>query len=123
MNLWQTHIAGITKYERLYRAAERIGGGGGGGPGQIQKVGPHKMDCVRGVGGTPPGNFEMLHALKCVLGAPEAPFRACTRYIYTCKLLSSISGFRSKSTTYVHYLCQQHKSRLTSVESTAKPTP
>ena len=26
----------------------------------------------------PPGNFEILHALKCVLGAPEAPFRACT---------------------------------------------
>ena len=29
----------------MIRAAERIGGG----PGQIQKVGPHKMDCVKGV--------------------------------------------------------------------------
>ena len=51
-------------------------------------------------GGMAPGNLEILHALKCVLGAPDALFRACTQYIYTCKLLSSISGFRSKSTTY-----------------------
>ena len=43
----------------------------------------------------PPGNFESLHALKCVLGAPEALFHACTQYIYTCKLPSLISGFRS----------------------------
>ena len=50
--------------------------------------------------GTPPGDFEIVHALKCVLGAPEALFRACTQYIYTCKLSSSISGFRSKSTMY-----------------------
>ena len=70
------------------------------GPGQIQKVGPHKMDYVRGVWVMPPGNFEILHALKCVLGAPEAPFRASTQYIYTCKLPSSISCFRSKSATY-----------------------
>ena len=71
-----------------------------GGPGQIQKVGPHKVDCVRGSGGTFSGNFEILHALKCVLGAPEALFRACTQYIYTCKLPSSISSFRLKNTTY-----------------------
>ena len=71
-----------------------------GGPRQIQKVGPHKMDCVRRVWGHAPKNFENLHALKCVLGAPEALFHACTQYIYTCKLPSSISGFRSKSTTY-----------------------
>ena len=69
----------------------------GGAPGQMQKVGPHKMDCVRGSGGTPPGNFEILHAPKCVLGAPEALFRACTQYIYTCKFPSSISSFRSKT--------------------------
>ena len=25
----------------------------------------------------PPGNFEILHALKCILGAPEAPSHAC----------------------------------------------
>ena len=47
-----------------------------------------------------PRKFEMLHALKCVLGAPEVLFRACTQYIYICNLPSSISGFRSKSTTY-----------------------
>ena len=62
----------------------------------MQKLGPHTMDCVRGSG----GNFEILHVLKCVLGAPEALFRACTQYIYTCKLLCSISGFRSKSMMY-----------------------
>ena len=57
------------------------------------------MDCVRGSGGMSPGNFAILHALKCVLGTPEALFRACTQYIYTCKLPSSISSFRSKSAT------------------------
>ena len=61
----------------------------------MQKVGPHKMDCVRrGLGARPQ---EILHALKCVLGAPESLFRAHTQHIYTCKLPSSISGFRSKS--------------------------
>ena len=65
-----------------------------------EKWGPTEW-IVRGVwGGTPPGNFEILHALKCVLGAPEALFRACTQYIYTCKLPSSISGFRWKNTTH-----------------------
>ena len=50
-------------------------------------------------GGAPLGNFEILHALKCVLGALEALFRACIQHIYTCKLPFSISGFRSKSTS------------------------
>ena len=54
------------------------------------KVGPHKMGCGRGAGGMPPGNFEILHALKCVLGASEALYCACLQYIYTCKLLSLI---------------------------------
>ena len=27
---------------------------------------------VRGAGATPPGNVEILHALKCVLGTSEA---------------------------------------------------
>ena len=55
-----------------------------GGQGQMQKVGPHKMDCVGGggAGGTPPGNFEILHALKCVLGAPEAFFVHAHSNIY-----------------------------------------
>ena len=30
---------------------------GGGGLGQIQKVGPHKIDCVRGVWGHAPRKF------------------------------------------------------------------
>ena len=38
-------------------------------------------ECVGGSGGTPAGNFEILHALKCVLGAIEALFRAWTQYI------------------------------------------
>ena len=69
------------------------------------------MDFVRGSGDMPPGNFEILHALKCVLGAPEALFCACTQYIYTCKLPSSISGFRLKSATYGALgsgLCSSH---------------
>ena len=49
-----------------------------------------------GSGGTPPENFGILHALKCVMGASEAPFCACIKYIHTCKLPSSFSGFRSK---------------------------
>ena len=49
------------------------------GPGQIQKVGPIRG----GSGGTPPGNFAILHALKCVLGASEAPFRACIHTAHT----------------------------------------
>ena len=53
-------------------------------PRQIQKLEPHKMNCVRGVWGHAPGNFEILHALKCVLGAPEALFHTCTQNIYTC---------------------------------------
>ena len=47
-----------------------------------------------------PDRFEILHALKCVLGASEVPFRACIQYIPTCQLPSLFSGFRSKSTTY-----------------------
>ena len=51
----------------------------------------------RGLGRMPPINFEILHALKCVLGASEVPFH---EYIYTSQLPSSFSRFRSKSTTY-----------------------
>ena len=70
------------------------GGGGGGGRANTKSGAPQNGLCEGGSGGMPPGNFEILHALKCVLGASEAPFRACTWYIYTCKLPSSISGFR-----------------------------
>ena len=47
----------------------------------------------------PPGNVEILHALKCVLGASEAPFQACIQFINTYQLTSLFSGFRLKSTT------------------------
>ena len=77
--------------------------------GQIQKVGPHNIDCGKGVWGLAPRNVEILCALKFILGASEALFCACTQYIYTCKLPSSISGFRSKSTT-----CRALASRLRS---------
>ena len=47
-----------------------------------------------GEGDMPPGNFEILHTLKCVLGVSETSFHACVQYIHTFKLLSSFSGFR-----------------------------
>ena len=43
----------IFLYFRWEEREEREGG-------QIQKVGLHKMDCVRGSGGTSPGNFEIF---------------------------------------------------------------
>ena len=70
----------------------------------------------------PQGNFEILHALKCVLGAPEALFvHAHSTYIPASCLLQL--GFRSKSKMYgalailpckiiVHYLRQQHKTQV-----------
>ena len=48
----------------------------------------------------PPENVKILHALKCVLGASEAPFRVYIQYKHTCQLPSSFSGFGSKSMTY-----------------------
>ena len=81
-----------------------------GGPTANTKIGAPQNGLYEGVWG-PPGNFEILHALKCVLGAPEALFCACTQYVYTCKLPSSISGFRLKSMTYralASGLCSNH---------------
>ena len=66
-----------------------------GGPEQIQKVGP--IMCEDGSQGPPPENFEILHALKCVLGASQVPFCTCIQYIPTCQLPSLLSG---SSTTY-----------------------
>ena len=62
-------------------------------------MGLHNRDCVRGSRGMPSENFEILNALKCVLGASEAPL------IFSCmytlhNYLSSISSFRLKSMTY-----------------------
>ena len=63
-----------------------------GGPRANTKSGaPQNGLCEGGLGGMPLGNFEILHTLKCVLGAPEAFF--CV-HAHTCKLPSSISGFR-----------------------------
>ena len=36
------------------------------------------------LGGMPPGKFEILHALKCVLEAPGALFCAYTQYSDMC---------------------------------------
>ena len=110
----------------LARAAERIGGA----QGKYKKWAPENGLCEGGLGARPQ---EILHALKCVPGAPEALFHACTQYIYTCKLPSSISGFRTKSTTYgaltaqwpckiiicISSIKRKAKSRLTSIENTA----
>ena len=66
-------------------------------PRAIIKSGAHHIDCGRDLGACPQ---EVLHALKCILGASEASFCTCTQYIYTCKLLSLFSSFRLKSMTY-----------------------
>ena len=50
------------------------------------KSGAHNIDCARGSGGTPPENFEVLHALRCVLGVSEAPFCACNGIYTSCCL-------------------------------------
>ena len=39
----------------------------GGAQGKYEKWGPTKWIMCGGSGGTPPRNFEILHALKCVL--------------------------------------------------------
>ena len=51
--------------------------------------------CLAGSGGMVPGNFEILHALWCVLGTSEAPFSCMhTAYIRSLKLPSSFNCFR-----------------------------
>ena len=52
------------------------------GPRANTKCGAHNIDGGRGSGGTPPENFELLRALKCVLGASEAPF-LCMHTVHT----------------------------------------
>ena len=47
-----------------------------------KKWGPAIWIVRGGSGGTPLVNVEILHALKCVLGVPEALFCAFTQYIY-----------------------------------------
>ena len=72
------------------RAAKRIVGA----QGKYKKWDPFYRLCEGGLGHMPPGNFEILLARKCVLGASEAPFRSCIQSIqciYTCQLQSSFS--------------------------------
>ena len=73
-----------------------------GGPRAKAKSGAPQSGLWKGGWGHAPRKFWDLLALKCVLGLlHQALFRACTQYIYySCKFPSSISGFRSKSTTY-----------------------
>ena len=66
------------------RATERMGGYRAN-----SKSGAHNIDCGREVWGHAPEKFGILHALKCVMGASEAPFCACIKYIHTCKLVVS----------------------------------
>ena len=66
----------------VHRATKRTGGA----QGKYKEWGPTKWIVWEGSGGSHPENFEILHALKCVLEAPEALFHACTQYIYTYKL-------------------------------------
>ena len=49
------------------------------GPRANTKSRPHKLCrlCKGDLGVHPPGNSEILHALKCVLGVSEASFCAC----------------------------------------------
>ena len=54
------------------------------GPRANTKCGAHNIDCGR-------GSFEVLHALKCVLGASVAPFLCMhTVHTYLLKLSSSL---------------------------------
>ena len=75
-----------------------------------------------GSGGTPPENFEVLHALKRVLGASEAPFCACIQYIHipaSCRLrlavsdqngaLANAAQFLRRIKCAVKFASEQHK--------------
>ena len=42
----------------------------------------HNIHCTKGGWGMLPGNFEILHALKCVMVASEASFCAYSTYVY-----------------------------------------
>ena len=78
------------------RVTERIGGTRGHredwrDPGQIRKVGAIIKTVWEGLGEPSSENFELLHALKCVLVASEAPFCACIQFIHTCQLPIAVS--------------------------------
>ena len=63
-----------------------------GGPWANTKSGaPQNGLCEGGLGGMPLGNFEILHTLKCVLGAPEAFLCVCTHTPASCHLRLAVS--------------------------------
>ena len=74
----------------LVRAAERIGGGM---LGKYKKWGPTKWIVRGGLGVRPQEILRFLHALKCILGAPEALFvHAHSTYIpASCRLRLAVS--------------------------------
>ena len=90
----ERHSGGYHSYICARRGADRIVGVRD----KYIKWGPYYR--LGGWGHAPRNFFAILHALKCVLGASEAPFRAYIQYTHTCQLLSSFRGFRSKSATY-----------------------
>ena len=65
---------------------------------------PQNGLCEGGLGAHPQ---EILHALKCFVGAPEVLFRACTQYIYTCKLAVSDQQVHHTG-SLVSGLCSSH---------------
>ena len=75
------------------------------GPRANTKSEAHNIERGRGSGGTPQRNFEILHPLKCVLGLLRLLIVHATTH--SCKLPSSLSSFRSKSTTYVRALASR----------------
>ena len=84
-----------------------------GGPGQRQKVGPHKMDCVRGSGARPQEILRFYMLWSVFWGFMRLFFvHAHSTYNTTCKLPFSISGFRSISTTYGALASGLHSSHV-----------
>ena len=49
-------------------------------------------------------NFQILHALRCVLAIYEASFHAGIQYIHTFKFPSSFSGFRKVRHEFSHQI-------------------
>ena len=86
-----------------------------GGPRANTKSGaPQNGLCEGGLGAHPQ---EILHALKCFVGAAEVIFCACTQYIYTCKLAVSdrqvhrtgslVSGLRNNCASSIKYIAKE----------------
>ena len=81
-----TNVAVVTKTTCISRAAERIGG-------PMQSKYRYKKWTLQngGSGGTPSGNFEILHPLRCVLGTPRIFFMCAHSTCIPATLSSLIS--------------------------------